>query len=397
MKLFCLVFRCLFFVLLLNSCRHKEIIFITDVVQHSELHFSKSPFPLEFINDDTVSYDFLLVTKGKNLLFSDSLIIATALSYSEGSYSSGQDSVLAVFDFVHNQFKHYLPDFRTMGFSGQDMHHPARFFNVYGFGLCDDAAAVFVNLCKSMGFKSRVWGLDGHVVSEVFYDDAWHFFDPHRGVYLQLDGEILSIDKITSTPEYISKLYHGPLDFLFENILKSTLNNKVELWYDTIPVAPEKKYSFHLSEGESLLLNVSDSYIPADVIARDKEYRRMRKGEGVKTSIKNNLMGIYSSSFRISNLEIISEINLQNNICLKTDYFSIQLHKYKRKDGNILYHNDSLLLMLNDFPVYTYEIGESSGKSISGFSGQVKSTFVFNPDVFFERSDTIFEFQVLKD
>ena len=45
-------------------------------------------------------------------------------------------------------------------------HSPGLFFSSVGFGYCDDSASLFRHLMTAMGFTSRVWALNGHVVPE---------------------------------------------------------------------------------------------------------------------------------------------------------------------------------------------------------------------------------------
>lgn len=52
-------------------------------------------------------------------------------------------------------------------------HNPLVLLNSIGFGFCDDKAAVLSSLWKILGYKSRVWTLEGHVVPEIFIKDHW--------------------------------------------------------------------------------------------------------------------------------------------------------------------------------------------------------------------------------
>ena len=55
---------------------------------------------------------------------------------------------------------------------------PMKLLNSYGFGLCYQIAPVLEAVYNAGGFEdARVWFLTGHTVAEVFYDDAYHYFD----------------------------------------------------------------------------------------------------------------------------------------------------------------------------------------------------------------------------
>ncbi|HOX06367.1 MAG TPA: hypothetical protein PK280_08200 [Planctomycetota bacterium] len=54
---------------------------------------------------------------------------------------------------------------------------PILFFNSYGITFCSMIAEMNISLWEARGLKGRLINLPGHVVSEVFYDGAWHMFD----------------------------------------------------------------------------------------------------------------------------------------------------------------------------------------------------------------------------
>ena len=55
---------------------------------------------------------------------------------------------------------------------------PLKLLNVYGYSLCYQIAPLMEALYDAAGFEdARVWFLDGHTVSEVFYEDEYHYFD----------------------------------------------------------------------------------------------------------------------------------------------------------------------------------------------------------------------------
>lgn len=68
-------------------------------------------------------------------------------------------------------------------------HHPLLFLNSIGGGLCDDKASVLAKLWMTLGDSSRIIGLNGHVVPEVFVNQKWQMFDPDNSVYYCNEGE----------------------------------------------------------------------------------------------------------------------------------------------------------------------------------------------------------------
>jgi hypothetical protein len=70
-------------------------------------------------------------------------------------------------------------------------HEPLLLLNSIGFGLCDDVAIVYVTLANWAGLPARTWGLNGHVIPEVFSGGTWKIYDPDLSVYyLTHDGSV---------------------------------------------------------------------------------------------------------------------------------------------------------------------------------------------------------------
>jgi hypothetical protein len=70
-------------------------------------------------------------------------------------------------------------------------------FNVYGYGFCSGHAANMSALALHIGFKARGWALNGHSVSEVYYDNAWHLLDPSLINYFpKPEGGLASVEEI---------------------------------------------------------------------------------------------------------------------------------------------------------------------------------------------------------
>lgn len=114
--------------------------------------------------------------------------------------TSERELALGLWDFlVENRF-HEDP-----AHNDDENHDPVRFFNIYGYGYCDDAAEVYANMAAALGLEARVWALNGHVVPEVRYDDDWHLLDPDgETYYLDVDGaDIASVAELEATPDLL--------------------------------------------------------------------------------------------------------------------------------------------------------------------------------------------------
>ena len=82
---------------------------------------------------------------------------------------------------------------------------PYLMVNSLGGGLCGFRASVLTNILKDLGFDARAWGLNGHVVSEVFTDGKWKMLDAAYGVYYFNErGEIASYEELCQNPKLIT-------------------------------------------------------------------------------------------------------------------------------------------------------------------------------------------------
>jgi len=62
-------------------------------------------------------------------------------------------------------------------------------------GLCSEVSAVMNSVAKINGYRARLIGLNGHVVSEVLTDDGWRVADPDYGVTYPVSIEILESEE----------------------------------------------------------------------------------------------------------------------------------------------------------------------------------------------------------
>ena len=62
-------------------------------------------------------------------------------------------------------------------------HNVLSFINSTGWGFCDDKAIVLAKIWLAMGYKSRVYYLNGHVVPEIYFHKHWEMWDPTFHVF----------------------------------------------------------------------------------------------------------------------------------------------------------------------------------------------------------------------
>ncbi|GJM21690.1 MAG: hypothetical protein DHS20C15_16050 [Planctomycetota bacterium] len=132
--------------------------------------------------------------------------MTSLVSAAVGDAGSPSEVALAIWRFLVLNRDHGQP-----AHEGAELHDPVKLLNVYGYGLCDDAANAFAHLARAAGLEARVWGLGGHVVAEAFFDDAWHLFDPdHEVYYRDASGEILGVEDLVARPEQLAAAVRLP-------------------------------------------------------------------------------------------------------------------------------------------------------------------------------------------
>ncbi len=136
-------------------------------------------------------------------------------------------------------------------------HSPGLFFNSIGFGYCDDSASLFRHLMTAMGFTSRVWALNGHVVPEVLVDNRWEMWDPDLQVtYVNRGGLVAGVEELASDPDLIT---HPPVSVpgatsaAYEqttaDIYSSRADNTVFDWYNLVPALADSSMIFQIPPG----------------------------------------------------------------------------------------------------------------------------------------------------
>ena len=98
--------------------------------------------------------------------------------------------------------------------TGAEPHDPIKYLNVYGFGFCDDTASLLSTLWQEAGLETRIWNLNGHVVSEVKYDGAYHILDGDLAVFYSLpDGSLAGLSDIRQDFSLVASFdHHGLVD-----------------------------------------------------------------------------------------------------------------------------------------------------------------------------------------
>ncbi len=149
--------------------------------------------------------------------------------------------------------------------SGRTIHQPDLYLRSLGMGFCDDVASVLQFIWQDLGFPARVWGLDGHVVSEVEVGGRWEMYDADLGpFFFNRQGAVagvgdLMLDTALMTSSDFNVLADDASAYSEDvaSIYGTTFNNFVEPWY-ALPFADPLAADFvipagaHLEVGQSL-------------------------------------------------------------------------------------------------------------------------------------------------
>ena len=118
---------------------------------------------------------------------------------------SAQEKSIALYGFVRRMMFHYPQ--RSERLDPKDDLDALRLLNTYGYSLCSQQAVVLVDLWRTAGIRSIVWGMPGHATAQAQYDGAQHWFDPLIGAYVfRRDGRtVASLRDIGKDPTLLTR------------------------------------------------------------------------------------------------------------------------------------------------------------------------------------------------
>ena len=74
-----------------------------------------------------------------------------------------------------------------------ESNDPVKVFNIYGYTTCGDDSISLAGLWRQAGLETRPARITGHVVTQVFYDAAWHLLDGDmQCLYLLRDNHTIA-------------------------------------------------------------------------------------------------------------------------------------------------------------------------------------------------------------
>jgi len=135
---------------------------------------------------------------------------------------------------------------------------PLKILNVYNMGYCGIFGPVLDGIFQGIGFKQgRSFGVElwKHCATELWYDDAWHYFDIDvRGVLVDANGMAVSLDEArrnrslwTNPPIKVEPFF--PKDQDKNKVFETYRDSKIHFYYRWFEGSHTMDY--YLRQGES--------------------------------------------------------------------------------------------------------------------------------------------------
>ena len=130
------------------------------------------------------------ISNGRNNFRTVAEIANSALCGREGGPSRPEmtdaEKAFAIW-FQEIQVRHHA------GGDNNELGDPVKVFNIYGYNTCGNDSISLATVWKAAGLKAAPARALGHCISQVFYDNAWHFYDGDlHSVYLLRDNQTVA-------------------------------------------------------------------------------------------------------------------------------------------------------------------------------------------------------------
>jgi hypothetical protein len=109
---------------------------------------------------------------------------------------------LASWAVVSQRFSHFC--YAGNAASGE-VYDPLRLLRGYGFACCEQVARVLAWLWEGAGYEARLASMKNfHTVPEIYYQGAWHMYDPdHKVYYLARDNQTVADVAMAKADPYL--------------------------------------------------------------------------------------------------------------------------------------------------------------------------------------------------
>jgi len=102
----------------------------------------------------------------------------------------------ALWNFLRLRTFHKSPGHPT-----PEMANPVTILNLHGQMQCGPCGGMLAALAREAGLPADIARGQGHVITEVFYDNAWRMYDSDmHNYYVKADGSVASVHEIANDP-----------------------------------------------------------------------------------------------------------------------------------------------------------------------------------------------------
>jgi len=271
---------------------------------------------VEISNNGKESATFSMIVNGQNLNSQKNIV---AFIKSVNQDSPDESIEMTAFRFVCNYTWHDV-----LLTKNNWAYSPYILVNSLGGGLCGFRSSVLTNILKDLGFKARSWGLNGHVVTEVYVGGKWILLDPDLGVYyFNSKKEIASFEELCSNPRLVTNPVNPILEADDRNYstaysnktaeLYSSRNDNFEFNTDFDSELKNIELKFFIPAGSILTFPYNDKYCPGFYSIAELSLPQTYTGKLAIPLIIKEISG--NGTVRYLNKTYkISEFNVQANI-----------------------------------------------------------------------------------
>lgn len=154
-----------------------------------------------------------------------------------------QDGAIKLFNFMKRKI--HLTEFANYE-NSQNVSYPPLYLSFFSSGKFSTAASDLALLAFHFKFKARIVHLTNHVVTEIYYNDAWHMFDlEYAGYIMDEENTIISANQVK---EKAAKQYFPDKSY---NVAFSTIRYKEDATQELMNKAAVN-FTFSLLPNESL-------------------------------------------------------------------------------------------------------------------------------------------------
>ncbi|HYE98522.1 MAG TPA: fibronectin type III domain-containing protein, partial [Planctomycetota bacterium] len=186
---------------------------------------------LENTGDQDIVDPWITVNGRRNWRTAKDIVEEALRTYGDPARMTDAEKARAVWEYQrHHRFHATTGD--------AEVRDPVKLYNVYGYTLCGDEAPAIADLWRLAGLKTRDRWPMGHVVTEVWYDEAWHVLDSDQhGLYLLRDNRtIAGVDELIADHDLVKRTHNygilSPDNRRVDEFVASVYGNETKRWGD---------------------------------------------------------------------------------------------------------------------------------------------------------------------